>query len=55
MIASNPISGQRNSYGKTWVYARVKGSSLQGWMSKDNLAQWINDGQPHCADENHRD
>lgn len=27
----------RNSYGHSWVYARVKGTRTFGWMSADNL------------------
>lgn len=45
----------KNSYGKWWAYGRLKGTSLHGWTSVDNLYKWRTDGTPHCEDEDHRD
>ncbi|MEV0581707.1 hypothetical protein [Nonomuraea sp. NPDC050310] len=38
-----------NEYGKMWVHTGVKGTSLRGWMSLDNIKVTKTSGMPDCG------
>ncbi|MEW9547378.1 hypothetical protein [Nonomuraea sp. NPDC050783] len=45
----------RNKYGHRWVYARVKGTRTQGWMSIDNLRDIRDTSFAACTSNADRD
>jgi hypothetical protein len=34
----------QNSYGNWWVFGRIEGTNIHGWMSGDNFSTWVTDG-----------
>jgi len=37
-----------NSYGNYWVYGRIAGTSIYGWMSEANFESFTTANQPRC-------